>query len=178
MGVKVAQYYTSKIPVDIVYRCSSCGRENLFKEEISATGDTANQAKAELQNKLNALVNDQSPRRLANVAFQCSCRFCRHREPWTKPTDDLSGGGMTLYLLLMAVAIVAVFCLLVNGQVGLAIGCAAVAVIILTIWGRSNGKKNHAYREWRMQEISSLPRESLPVIMLHSPERHEALAKR
>lgn len=192
--VKVGENATASLNVDVQYRCSSCGNENLAMETIKSTAhtatilginldrDIAGEAKNDLENKLNTVLDQKNPRRFRTLGLACTCKQCGHAEPWARMNYDKLDGinGVSLCFLITAGVISSIVMSgesIYDMEINFAhiILCAIVVASLAVCIGISAYKNKN---NQKMEElISRLPQEALPRISLHSQERHNGFKK-
>lgn len=184
MRVKTGETATTRLKVDVFYRCSVCGEDNLVTETITGSAHTGTimginldqnlsaHAAENLQENLSTILDQDNPQRFRVANFTCKCRNCRHAEPWANMNcDDLQ----PLYTISRCVLSVSIFMLL-TGLISAsfnAVHCVFLALLCLSIAGCRGVQRHKTKRLEKMeQEIAELPLESLPTILPHSKERH------
>lgn len=173
MRIKTGETRTVRMPVNIKYRCSSCGEANLFPDEVVVSDFTPaimgitlgsesslNQAAREaLKEKIVELSDKNNLRRYTNPAFDCECEFCGHREPWANMTyphllipTTISAFVFVISFFLLLISRMALFFLIV---------CALSASVLvgIFIYRAINNKRV-------MKLIPTLPPESIPILRL------------
>lgn len=189
MRVKTGETATSALNVDIQYRCSSCGNENLAIETIEGTAYTATilgvnldrniagQAREDLERKLNTVLDQKNPQRFRAVKFACTCKQCGYAEPWARMNysnlDRLNVVSLCILGFSCVVAMAGAYESAINlaRVIMMLIAVASLAACIgINIYKNKNNQK--------MEElIAKLPQESLPRISIYSEELHNTFGK-
>ena len=182
MKIEIGKTVTATLPVDIVYQCSACGKENLDIQTINGSAYTpsiiginldrnvSENAKTSLHENIDSLLNQENIHRFQEAKFSCKCRFCGHEEPWTRMHyDELEGVNKGSFNILWFSGLAMV----------LSMGCAPIFPISLVVFLISTaicvGIKIHKIKNNKQMEqlILELPKESLPTILPYSAERHD-----
>lgn len=101
---------TLTLPVDYMWKCSSCGKVNISSQTISTEGKGAygsvdmsrEQATRRMNRRLRILSGETGRyRSYRKLKLDCACKNCKHREVWaTESFFELH--GHTLLLILIA----------------------------------------------------------------------------
>lgn len=188
MRVKTGETVTARLIVDVQYRCSSCGKDNLVTETIKGSAHTgtimginldqnlAGHAGDNLRANLATVLNQSDPHRFRTAGFTCKCKNCGHAEPWARMNYDKLEKPNTISISILIVSII-------MSLVGLGIGefnfmhffFAILALSASACIGISTYKNKNS--EEMEQLIAMLPQESLPTILPHSKERHDVFSR-
>lgn len=171
---KVGEIATASLTVDIRYRCSSCGEENITKDTLKETvqtatigginikNDVAGEARRSVRDKLAGLLGQIDPHRFRDAELSCKCINCGHKEPWArmnydhlKKLNDISKITIILSIFLLMVpwrTATAIYVLLTLFILG------AASWVGIILYKSKNTEKME-------QLIDTLPAESLPTVL-------------
>lgn len=189
MPIKIGETATATARVDVQYRCSSCGKDNLETQSLSGMVETGtifginlNQhlhadAQKSLLENMELIMDESNPGRYTRARFTCACRHCGHIEPWAKMNYSALDMPQKILLYVLVFGILPLlptfslrpiswFHIIVWTLYGL---CAAAFAGILFY------KYNN---DIKMQALTlALPCESIPIVTIYAKERHEAFRK-
>ena len=184
--VKTGETVTVSLSVDLKYRCSSCGKDNVVPESLSSSAHTGTlmgvnlsrnlheQATEALNAKLKCILNQNDPHRFRNANFTCKCKYCGHREPWASIDSERFN---KISLACLCVLICSVFLLpfvSLNPFDGM-----SLLFLLPTVFGVAGLVGTIIYKSKncvRMAKlIAKLPPESLPTLLPHEPAIKRAL---
>ena len=187
MRVKTGEIATVELNIDVQFRCSSCGTDNVEIETIRGSAQTptiigintdrnfVSRAQDALKANLDAVLDQNNPKRFRAAGFTCKCRNCGHTEPWARMTYDHLEKPKTICLSILIVSAIMSITALSTGDFGpvhcffyVLLALSAAACIGISAYKNSNNEKMEKL-------IAALPKESLPTILPHSKERHDAL---
>lgn len=178
MKVKTGETATASISVDLKYRCSSCGKENVVAASLSGSAYTATvmgvnltrnlqeKATEALSAKLKRILNENDPHRFREANFVCSCKYCKHQEPWAKMDSKRFNNIATVFTgILMCSAFIL---LIVGVRPFSSMSFLSLLLTILSCVGLTATKIYEAKNCDRMEKlIAKLPPESLPSLLPH-----------
>ena len=186
MRVKTGETATARVTVNVQFRCSSCGKDNLTTQQVEGSAysgtimgfnldrNLQEHAVENLQKNLAEIMDPDYSGRYRKAAFTCKCSYCNHAEPWAKMN----------YELLDKVRVFCLFPMLFFGVMSLAMlnGWETLGALPFIVWGitlLSAGaffgigiykNKNTA----KMEVLTArLPAESLPTVSLRTRERYK-----
>jgi len=185
MRVIVGEQATARLLVDVQYRCSSCGKDNLATETLKGSAYTptlmgfnvvqnlTDRAKDKLIEKLANVSNKADPHRFRAMGFTCICKYCGNVEPWANMTYSLLKELNAFSLVILFLSIFLSFFSFGAGEFNYRhfllfaiLALSAATCIGISIYINKNYKKME-------QLIAVLPQESLPTILPYSKERHD-----
>jgi len=186
--VKIGETATTQVVVDLQYRCSSCGKDNLITETISGSAYTAtfmginsdkNLVKHSEENLVEniAVVMDQNdPQRFRAAEFTCTCKNCGYAEPWARMKYDKLEKPKTISVSILVLSAIMFLMSLKSINYAMSLFFFAIVALSATACVCIN-----RYKDKRMEKIeqliAQLPKESLPTILPHSKDRHEEFVK-
>lgn len=190
MGVKVGETITVGLKVDIQYYCSSCGKENLTTGTIKESAHTSTlmgfnfdsnlkgTAQKALHNKIEAVLDQENPHRFRTAGISCSCRNCGQIEPWAKMNYDHLEKPKTISLSILILS--AFFSLFGLKENPISVACLVLLAIAALSAAALIGINTYISKNNEKQEylIAALPKQSLPIFLPHSEERHTAFYKK
>lgn len=184
MSVKIGETATASVTVDVQFRCSNCGKDNLALQTVSGKaetstvfgvnlkGDLAGSAREDLVENLEIIMNPNDPLRYRLAQFDCKCQRCGHAEPWArmhcKRLDLFTKLGIGLLFLLfipfiatLSLRPVSAFHIIVWAVMGLTIAFCI-------------GSRLYKTQHIETMDMLSrgLDREFQPTVSLYSRERH------
>lgn len=190
MRVKTGETAVASMMIDIRYRCSSCGEENLAIGTLSGTAHTGtlmgvnldrnihDKAQRDVMDKFAGLVGQIDSHRYRTAGLTCKCKKCGHKEPWARMnyTHLDKPYAVSLALLIMSVFM---------SLVGLAeqpfnvmhfiffsiLVLSAIACFGIGFYKSKNNEKME-------QLIDALPPESLPTIFPYTKQMHDMFNNR
>lgn len=116
MRVKIGETATASLTVDVRYRCSVCGVDNLTMQTIKALAHTSTvfginlnsslhqTAKNNLIKTLTSILDVNNPQRFRQAGFKCRCTNCGHIEPWAKMNYERLENLKVLSVVLMVLS--------------------------------------------------------------------------
>lgn len=183
MRVKTGETVTAQLAVDIQYRCSSCGKDNLATDTIKASAHTGSvmginldqnltgHAVDNLKANLTTVLDQNNPQRFRTAGFTCRCKFCGHAEPWARMNYDKLEKPNAISISILIVSIIMLFVGLIGGRFNfvhlfffILLVLSAAACIGIAKYKNKNNEKME-------QLIATLPQESLPIILPHFKRR-------
>ena len=189
MRVKTGEVATARLIVDIWYRCSSCGKDNLVTETIKGSAHTgtfmgvnldqnlAGHAQDALKANLTTVLDQNNSQRFRTAGFTCHCKNCGHAEPWARMNYDRLEKPNAVSVSILIVSIIMSLVGLSSGPFNFMhyfffglLALSAAACLGISAYKNKNSEKME-------QLIASLPRESLPVILPRSKERHDSFSR-
>ena len=183
MKVKIGETVYATLVVDIVYRCSSCGKDNkvtttMTEQAYTSTvmgfnidRDVAGTARDAVNERFLESLDENNPHRFRTAGLSCICGYCMHKEPWAKMKYDHLETPKRISLFVFMISIIVASIGLGKQSFNFVHGIAAVlavlsACILLGI-DRYIAKNN----EKQEKLIASLPVESLPTISISVHKR-------
>lgn len=184
MKVTVGHIATAhlQIPVNVIYKCSKCGAENIDTTQVitmsqSVNGalwanqaELKNQANQNLQSEVKQLIDDMNQRDYRKLKLSCQCKSCGNKELWTKyfPTDSVARLFLQLFSknsFTASLGIVAVVGLMILfNRIPILAGLIFAAIIAPFVYG--------AIRNTVIQnKISDMDDHNLPHIMIQSSQK-------
>ncbi len=179
MRVKIGETATATLNVNVAYRCSSCGHNNIAEQAITGTAQTSTiaginlsnnlttKAREDLYEKLAIALDKNSISRFRILKFNCKCRHCGYQEPWARmhqPVLDTIRGILWGVLILASLLLFASFS--DGGSIGafvFVVGCIAGILCVRHFIAKHNDEMEFL--------IATLPPESLPTILPLTKDR-------
>jgi len=188
MRVKVGETVTTSLKVDLVYKCSTCGRTNLSTQQVSGQGYTSTffgkplsnhykLAQEDLSSNLKYILESKDPMRFHRANFSCVCSHCKQMEPWTNLKDDkrhilleICAGVFTFFFLFMIGNFQIFFHELFPASIFfLVIMALTGGYCLYKLIAKYTAKKR------TIERLSKLPPESFPKIYPYNTELHSQL---
>ena len=189
MRIKTGETAFVDLTVDVQYRCSFCGKDNLIAQTITSSAYTptimgfnldrniSRSAMVALNDKLSAISDKRNPKRFRAVGFTCKCKNCGNAEPWARmnykhleKTNTISMCALMYSLMfsLMSLGAKSIKFMHILSYVILAVSATICACI--NVYKFNNTKKMERL-------LTTLPQESFPSVVAYSGERHKEFEK-
>jgi len=186
MRIKIGETATASLAVDILYRCSACGKDNLAIGRIKGSSytptvmgvnvdyDVSGSAEKTLWENYATVLDPNNPHRFRKAGFVCRCKNCGYAEPWARMNYDHLETPKKVGVITAVLSGIMLMAGLTAAPFGFMhfIFLAFFAMSIATCCGiRIYKRKNNENMEYL---IAALPQESLPDIHTHTKERYDA----
>ena len=180
MRVKTGETATASMPIDIQYRCSSCGEENFITGTISGSAHTGTlmginldrniyeKAQREVLDKFAGLAAQIDPHRYRSAELTCKCKKCGYKEPWARMNyshlDKPYAFSLALFIFSAIMSLVGL-----SQQPFNAMHYIFFSLLVLSAAaGFGIGFYKFKNNEKMEQLIDALPPESLPTVFPHT----------